>query len=116
MKYIKEFTIIVIISFLGEMLNRLLPFPIPGSIYGLFIMLLLLVSGILKVSNVRDTSGFLIEIMPIMFIPPAVGLITSWTLIQPIWIKLLVFTLLSTIGTLAASGLVTDFIIKRGKK
>ena len=94
MKYIKELTIIIFISFAGEIFNQLLPFPIPASIYGLFIMLLLLSSKILKVEQVRTVSGFLIEVMPIMFIPSVAGLINSWALISSIWLKLLVGAIL----------------------
>ena len=40
MKYIRQFIIIILISFIGEVLNYLLPLPIPASIYGLVLMLL----------------------------------------------------------------------------
>ncbi len=115
MKYIKELTIIIFISFAGEILNKLLPFPIPASIYGLFIMLLLLSSKILKVEQVRTVSSFLIEVMPIMFIPSVAGLINSWALISSIWLKLLVYTMVSTITIMMVTGLTTDFIIGRGQ-
>ena len=39
MKYIKQFSIIITVSFLGEVLHALLPLPIPASIYGLLLML-----------------------------------------------------------------------------
>ena len=38
MKYIRQFLIILFISFLGEVLKYLLPLPIPASIYGLALM------------------------------------------------------------------------------
>jgi len=37
-KYIKQFLIILLIAFAGELLNTLLPLPIPASIYGIFIL------------------------------------------------------------------------------
>ena len=42
MKYIKQFSIIITLSFLGEVLHALLPLPIPASIYGLILLLLAL--------------------------------------------------------------------------
>ena len=74
MKYLKQFCIILFLSFLGEALRSVIPLPIPASVYGLVLMLGALASGILKVSQVRETSEFLIEIMPVMFIPAGVGL------------------------------------------
>ena len=38
MKYIKQFFIILLISFLGEALHALLPLPIPASIYGIVLL------------------------------------------------------------------------------
>ena len=81
MKFIKQFGIILAVSFLGEILNHLIPLPIPASIYGLIFMLLCLATGLLRVEAVKDTAYYLIEIMPLMFIPAGVGLIESW----PMW-------------------------------
>ena len=37
MKYLKQFFIIILISFMGELLKELLPFPVPASINGMLI-------------------------------------------------------------------------------
>lgn len=50
MKYIRQFIIIILISFIGEVLNYLLPLPIPASIYGLVLMLLGLVRGLIPLA------------------------------------------------------------------
>ena len=39
MKFIKQFSIILIISLIGEALHYFIPLPVPASIYGLLIML-----------------------------------------------------------------------------
>jgi holin-like protein len=67
MKYVKQFLIIMGVSFIGEGLYYLIPLPIPASIYGLVIMLALLLSKKLKLDAVKETADFLIKIMPIMF-------------------------------------------------
>ena len=69
MKFIKQFSIILLITFLGELLHILIPLPIPASVYGLVLMLIALRSGLVKVEHVKETAVFLIEIMPVMFIP-----------------------------------------------
>ena len=112
MKYLKQFCIIIGISFVGEILNRIVPLPIPASIYGIVILFTLLCSKVLKVSDVKETSKFLIEIMPIMFVPPAVGLLETWGIVQTgLWQYLLV-TVVSTIVVMAVSGLITQLVIK----
>ena len=78
MKFLKQFLIILAISLIGEILKSVLPFPIPASIYGMVLMFILLLTGVIKLEQVRDAGKFLIEIMPVMFIPAGVGLMSSW--------------------------------------
>ena len=51
MKFIKQFSIILLITFLGELLHILIPLPIPASVYGLVLMLIALRSGLVKVEH-----------------------------------------------------------------
>ena len=117
MKYIKQFILILAISFAGELLKYLLPLPVPASIYGMVLMFLALLTGVIKLEHVRETGKFLIEIMPLMFIPAGVGLLTSWSLLQSFLVPLLVITILSTFIVMIVTGKVTDFLLSRkGKK
>lgn len=116
MRYLKQFTIILLISFCGEGLHWLIPLPVPASIYGLLLMLLGLCTGVLKLSSVRETGKFLVEIMPMMFIPAAVGLLESWGVLQPIWVPVVVITLVSTVLVMAVAGLVAQWVIRREGK
>ena len=112
MKYIKQFGIILIISFLGELCNFLIPLPVPASIYGLLLMLFCLCTKIIRVQDVKETSHFLIEIMPLMFIPAAVGLLDSWGIIR----RNLVAYAVTTVIVMAVSGLVTQAVLRLEKK
>lgn len=97
MKYIRQFLIILLISFLGELLKYIIPLSVPASIYGMVLMFLALELKVLKVSDVKETSTFLIEIMPLMFVPAGVGLLDSWEALQPIWVQVVIITLISTV-------------------
>lgn len=116
MRYLKQFTIILLISFLGEVLHCLLPLPVPASIYGLLLMLLALCTGAVKLASVRETGKFLIDIMPVMFIPAAVGLLDTWGILRPVWFPVVLIAVVSTVVVMAVSGLVAQFVIRREKK
>lgn len=116
MKYIRQFGIIIMISLLGELLKWLLPLPIPASIYGLVLMLLALGLHIIPLDAVKDAGRFLIDIMPLMFIPAAVGLMNSWNVLKPVFLPVLLITIISTIVVMAVTGRVTQFIIKRERR
>lgn len=115
MKHVFQFALILGVSFLGEVLNRLIPLPIPASIYGLVLMFILLATHIIPLDAVRGTGKFLIEIMPVMFIPPAVGLMANWDVMKTMLTPLLLAGIGTTFIVLAASGLVTQAVIRSRK-
>lgn len=117
MKFLRQFMIILLLSFLGEVLKMFIPLPIPASVYGLVLMLLCLVTGILKTSQVKEAAFFLIEIMPVMFIPAAAGLIDSWKVLQPLLLPILDITVVITIFVMVVTGKIAQMIAqKRGIK
>lgn len=117
MKYARQLLIILLISFIGELLRYLIPISIPASIYGMLLLFLALEFKIMKLSDVKDISSFLIELMPIMFVPAGVGLLNSWSVLQPVWIQIVIITIVSTVIVMGVSGLVTQLVIRiKGKK
>ena len=116
MKYIIQFLIIAAFAFVGELLHHFIPLPIPASIYGIVLLFIALEFKWVKVSDIRETSSFLIAVMPIMFIPAAVGLMDSWVEVKSsIWAYAAV-TVISTFVVMGVSGAVTQGVIRRGRK
>lgn len=103
--------IIALVSLVGEVLRFYIPLPVPGSIYGLVIMLFLLFSGIVKVERVKGAAFFLLEIMPVMFIPPAVGIIAAWSEAKRMLLPLFVISIVTTVLVFFVSGRVTDNLL-----
>ena len=108
MKYLKQFSIILFISLLGEILHSIVPLPVPASIYGLAILFTALSTGIIPVEEVRETGRFLIEVMPLMFIPAAVGLLGAYHTLMPVLVPYVVITLVSTLLVMLVAGRVTQ--------
>lgn len=116
MKYIIQFLIIAAFAFAGELLHHFIPLPIPASIYGIVLLFIALEFRWVKVSDIRETSSFLIAVMPIMFIPAAVGLMDSWLEVKSsIWAYAAV-TVISTFVVMGVSGAVTQGVIRHGRK
>ena len=115
LKYVKQFLIILVISLLGELLKFLLPFPVPASIYGMVLLFAGLMTGVVKLSSVKEMGTFLIEIMPVMFIPAGVGLMTSWDKVQALLLPISVITILTIVTVMIATGWVSQIIIRRSK-
>ena len=116
MKYIKQLTIIFAVTAVGEALKYILPFPIPASIYGLVLMLVLLMTKIIKLDQVKETGEFLIEIMTLMFITPSAGLMVPWEQFKQRLIPLVVISLVSTVVVMVSTGKMSDFLLSREDK
>lgn len=116
MKILRQFGMILLITFLGELLKAVLPLPIPASIYGMMILLAALTSGLLSLDAVQQAGEFLIEIMPILFVPAAVGLLDSWGQLKPILLPVSVITVVVTVLVMAVTGSVTQLVIRQGRK
>ncbi|MCI8339651.1 MAG: CidA/LrgA family protein [Lachnospiraceae bacterium] len=118
MNYLKQLMIILLFTFGGEVLHALLPFPVPGSIYGLLLLFLCLEFGAVKAESIRETATWLVEMIPVMFVPAGAGLLKSWGVLRPILWQVAVITLVSTVAVMVASGKATQAIIsfqaKRG--
>lgn len=113
MKFLRQFMIILLLSFLGEVLKMFIPLPIPASVYGLVLMLVCLMTGVLKTSQVKDAAFFLIEIMPVMFIPAAAGLIDSWGVLRPLIVPIMIITVVITVFVMAVTGRVAQMIAQK---
>lgn len=113
MKYIPQFLYILSFSFIGEVLQAVVPLPIPAAIYGLVLLLIALATGLLKTSQVSDAANWLISTMPILYVPICVKILEYWGIISQNAVAIITITVLSTFLVFAVSGFVTQLLMKR---
>jgi len=111
MKYLGQFCIILLFSFLGELLHALIPFPIPAAIYGLVLLFLALLLKIVKPDQIRETSDFLVALLPLLFVAPLVGIVKSLPLILTNLVPILVVLIVGTVLTFLAAGGATQLAL-----
>lgn len=116
MKYLTQFLRILAFTLAGELLQRLVPLPIPASVYGLVLLFGALNTGLVKLEQVKDAGGFLISILPILFVSPAVGILDNWEAIRGALIPILGLTLLSTVLTFGIAGRATQAMMGKEEK
>ena len=116
MKYLFQFTIIMIFVAAGELLGWLIPLPIAGSIYGLILLFLALCTGIVKLSWVEDAANWLHSIMAWFFIAPAVAVIDIWGDISNIWWILVLLLVVAYLVTLISTGVTVEALLNRHNK
>lgn len=113
MQYVKQLLWIAIFSLVGQALETLIPLPIPAAVYGLVLMLACLLTGLLKVEAVRDVSNYLISVMPVLFVAPAVKVLEYWGLIAPNLAAILIILVFTTCAVYVISGLITKALMKK---
>ena len=116
MKYVRQIGIIWGMSMAGEFLNFLLPFPVPAGVYGLFLLLGALLTGVVKIESVEATGNFLMDIMSMMFIPATVGLVEYAQQIGEILVPYTVIIACSTVAVMAATGRLAQVMIERQER
>ena len=114
MKYLSQFCIILGFTLAGEALQRLLPLPIPASVWGLALLFAALCLKIVTPEQVKDVSAFLISIMALLFVSPAVGIEDNWSLIRPRLLPIVLLLAGSTFLVFGISGSLTQWIMKKG--
>ena len=113
MKYLPQFCTILGFTLAGEALQRLLPLPIPASVYGLVLLFAALCTGLIKVSQVKEVGSFLTSILPVLFVSPAVGLVEHWDLIRPQLLAIALLIAATNLLTFGVSGGITQKLMKK---
>ena len=115
MKYLSQFLTILGFTFLGEALQRIVPLPIPASVYGLALLFAALCLGLVKAEQVKEVGGFLTSILPLLFVAPTVGIAENWGLIADRLLPIALLLLGSTVLTFGIAGSVTRIFTKGGR-
>lgn len=114
MKYLKQLFIILAFCLMGQLLQTLIPLPVPAAIYGLVLLLVALCTGLLKPESIADTANFLVQNMGILFVAPTVNILRYWDIISPFAAQIILIIAASTFVVFAVSGLVTKLLLKKG--
>lgn len=113
MRYVKQIGIILGITLAGEILNHVVPLPVPAGVYGLFIMLAALMCGAVKLESVEGTGNFLMDTMTMMFIPATVGIIECIDQVKAVLIPFLIIIGVSTLLVMGVTGRMAQWVMRK---
>lgn len=116
MKYVFQFARIMAFCLAGEVLHALLPLPIPAGIYGLVLLAAALLTGIVKLEQVKQAGDFLTGIFPLLFVPTVAGVMGIGDLIAENLLPIAITVVPVTWAVMAVAGKVTEKIMEAGEK
>ena len=112
-KYLIQFTIILTICFMGDLLHNFLDLPIPGNVLGMVLLLFFLLTGVIRMSMIEDVSNFMLKHLSFFFIPAAVGLITCFSILEGKWTALMFISVASTFIIAVVTGMTVQILMNR---
>ncbi len=112
MKYLKQLALIISIYLAGEAISHLSGLPVPGNIFGLLLLLILLMSGVVRETQIRETADFLLEHLSLFLIVPGVNLLRDFRLLEGYVAKTLIMIFVSVLLVLIITALVSKYLIR----
>lgn len=116
MKLLNELLIIILIFITGEYISSLLPFPLPGSIAGMLILLFLLIFKIIKIEQIKRISDFFLGNLSFLFLPVSVGLLGSMDILRESGVNILILTLGTTVIVIYVTGAIVELVLRLQRK
>lgn len=110
MKLLRQFLIILIICFTGEVLSKVVHIPLPGSIIGMILLFICLLIGLIKLQMIEEISKFLLEHLAFFFIPAGVGLLAYIGILKENLIPILVICFITTFLVMIVTGWTVQLI------
>lgn len=113
MKHVQQFSIILLISVIGELLKTFLPLPVPASVYGMVLLLICLCTKVIKLDQIQETADFMLAAMPLVFVGPGVALMESFGLMKDSLLGILAISVLSTMLVMVLTGMIAQVLVRR---
>ncbi|TVQ36333.1 MAG: CidA/LrgA family protein [Spirochaetaceae bacterium] len=87
---------------------------LPGNVVGMLLLTAALALGIVRVERVRQATDVLLDNLAFLFVPPGVGVMVHFGVLGRSWVALSVAVLISTVAVLVVTGVVTQWLLRRG--
>ena len=79
----------------------------------MILLFILLKSGVLKLEQIENVGGLLLELMPLLLVPASVSFLTVLDTIQGMLLPVLMMGLIGTTVVMGITGRVSQWLIRR---
>lgn len=112
LKILKQIFIILIITFLGELISKTLSLPIPGNVLGMLLLLIALLTRVIKPEHIEEVSNYLLNNLAFFFVPASIGIMGCVDVLKGNVTKLLIICFISTCIVLVVTAHTVQFVSK----
>ena len=118
MKILLQIALVFGVYWVSQCIEVVLPFSFPASVISLILLLVLLLTGIVKVDHVREKSDFLLGNLGFFFVPVSVGIMNYAQLIwenAAAFLTICVVSLVLTYGATVGAVRLTQKLLEKRK-
>lgn len=113
MTELKQLGIILMLLWVGQTVQGMFGLALPGNVLGMLLLLILLVTGLLKLKHVERVTEVLLRHLSFLFVPSIVGVMTVAYLFKGNVIKIFIIVFLSLIVVMVTSGRTVQWMLQR---
>jgi len=110
LKTLRQLSIVLLILSVGQILQTKFNLFIPGTILGMMILLILLLTKIIKLKWIENITNVLLDHISIFFVPANVGVMVYLSQIKDVWAQILFIAIISTVVVMGVTGAVVQLI------
>ena len=110
MRILRQVGLIIFICLICEGISSMLPFPFPGSVLAMLVMLVLFCTKLVRPEQIKETSDFLLGHMMLVFLPSFVSIVNYFDVLKVIWVKFAIVIIVSTVVTFFVAGTVVTLV------
>ncbi|HMM69404.1 CidA/LrgA family protein [Gudongella oleilytica] len=113
MTELKQLGIILLLLWIGQTVQGIFGLALPGNVLGMLLLLILLVTGLLKLKHVERVTEVLLGHLSFLFVPSIVGVMTVAYLFKGNVIKIFIIVFFSIIVVMVTSGRTVQWMLQR---
>ena len=110
MRIILQLSLLFALTLIGEAISYMLPFPFPGTLIAMLLLLFLLASGVVKEEQLAESASFFSRYMALFFVPAGVEVIENFEALRSAWIEVAAISLISLFVTFLAAAKAVELV------
>lgn len=111
--YSRGLIILTLCLWVGNIISKIIPIMIPGSIIGLLLLFFLLAFQLIPTCWIKNSCNLFMRYMTVLFIPAAMGIMDNYSLLLENWIPIIFSTVGGSLIVLIFTAFLTENFQKK---
>ncbi|OCG11400.1 hypothetical protein A9G14_08605 [Gilliamella apicola] len=111
--YGRGLIILTLCLWVGNIISKIIPIMIPGSIIGLLLLFFLLAFQLIPTCWIKNSCNLFMRYMTVLFIPAAMGIMDNYSLLLENWIPIIFSTVGGSLIVLIFTAFLTENFQKK---